>query len=276
MAAHDTIRHSPIAGSWYPGTARELRAALDAYLAAAAPVVPPGALRALIAPHAGYAYSGPTAAHSYRQVQPGAYDTVIIAGPSHFAWVGDFAVSAESAYETPLGAVALDEEWIAALGRLLPVRRVRGDREHAIEIQLPFLQRILGDFRFVPLLMNADTLDVCAALGRAIAEASRGKRILLVASSDMDHMDNHADVVTHDADVRRAVASFDLGAMAAVLLDPAYTVCGRAPILTMAAAAQSLGAARAQMLYHTTSGDVTGRTEPGHYTVGYLSAALTA
>ncbi|MBI5877125.1 MAG: AmmeMemoRadiSam system protein B [Chloroflexi bacterium] len=276
MVAHAAIRHSPIAGTWYPGTARALRATLDEFMLAVPPQTLSGDLRALIAPHAGYAYSGPTAAHSYRQLAGRAYDTVVVAGPSHFAWVGDFAISAESAYETPLGTVPLDTEWIAALERLLPMRRVRGDREHSIEIQLPFLQHMLGDFRFVPLLMNADTLDACAALGRAIADVSRGKRILLVASSDMNHMDNYTDVQQYDANVLRAIETFDLLSMAAVLLDPAYTVCGRAPVLTMAAAAQALGAARAQVLHHTTSGDVTGRTEPGNYTVGYLSAAMVA
>ncbi len=274
MPAHTAIRHSPIAGTWYPGTARALRATLDEFLAQVPPQPLAGTLRALIAPHAGYAYSGPTAAHSYKQIVGQAYDTVIVAGPSHFAWVGDFAVSAEGAYETPLGIVALDEDWIAALDRVLPVRRVRGDREHSVEIQLPFLQHALGAFRFVPIVMSVDDLDACVALGRAIADVSRGRRVLLVASTDLNHLDSYREVQRRDADVIRAIEQFDLAAMAAVLLDPAYTVCGRAPVLTVSAAAQALGATRAQVLHHTNSGDVTGRTDEGQYTVGYLSAAL--
>src|SRR5512143_1072752 len=119
MTAHATIRHSPIAGTWYPGTARALRATLDEF-ASRVPSQPlAGASRALISPHAGYAFSGPTAAHSYQQSAGQSYDPVLGAGPSHFAWVGDFAVSADSAYETPLGTVRLDEAWIEALGKLL-------------------------------------------------------------------------------------------------------------------------------------------------------------
>src|SRR5512143_1410885 len=109
MAAHATIRHSPIAGTWYPGTPRALRATLDDFLSRVPPQPLNGTLHALISPHAGYAFSGPTAAHGYAQIAGQSYDTVIVAGPSHFAWVGDFAVSAESAYETPLGTVPLDE-----------------------------------------------------------------------------------------------------------------------------------------------------------------------
>lgn len=276
MQNETSVRRSPIAGTWYPGEARALRALIDDFFARVPPQPLDGALRALIAPHAGYAYSGPTAAHAYKQVAGQSYRTVVVAGPSHFAWLGDVAVSQESAYETPLGRVPLDREWIAALEARVPLARFRGDREHSVEIQLPFLQAALGDFRLVPILMNADDLPACRALGEALADTARERPALLVASSDLNHMNSYRDVLRRDADVVNAIERFALEPMAEVLLDPALTVCGRAPVLAISAAAQALGATRARVLARTNSGDVTGNTAEGHYTVGYLSAALLA
>ncbi len=269
-----SIRHSPLAGTWYPGTSGVLRRTIEEFLAAVPDQPLQGELYALVAPHAGYQFSGQTAAHSYKHVIGKKFDAVIVVGPSHFAWVGDFAISAESAYETPLGLVPLADELIAELGQQLPVRRVRGDREHSVEIQLPFLQYALGEFPFVPILMSADELTACARLGQALAERMRERNILLVASTDLNHMDSYSAVKRYDAEVIAAIERFDLEAMADVLLDPAHTVCGRAPVLAVSAAAQALGANRVQLLNHTNSGDVTGRRAEGIYTVGYLSAAL--
>jgi AmmeMemoRadiSam system protein B len=280
MFKPQSVRQTVIAGSWYPGTKAGLTHTIDDYLGrvAAEPLVP-GRLIGLICPHAGYAYSGPTAAYAYHQLQGCTANTVVLMGPSHRAWVGDYAVSAEDAYETPLGLVPLDGDFIAALANRVPLARIRRDAEHSLEIQLPFLQRQLADFRLVPIMMSADDPAVARRLAGALADMVRDQpeslgRILLVASSDLHHIENYDQVVRRDQRVVDAVAAYDLEALTGVLMDRHSTVCGRMPILTVLHAGQALGADQARVLYHTNSGDVTGDREPGQYTVGYMAAAL--
>jgi len=132
---------------------------------------------------------------------------------------------------------------------------------------LPFLQVALGAFTFVPVLMNADTLEACVALGQAIAAVMRNRQILLVASSDFNHLNSYYAVRTQDAEVVSALRDFKLAEIAHVLLDDRHTVCGRGAILAASASALALGANHVEVLAQTNSGDVTGRTQEGQYTV---------
>lgn len=273
------IRPSVVAGSWYPGTEESLARAVDDYLAGVDQEPLAGELLALISPHAGYPYSGQAAAYAYRQLEGRAFDTVVVMGPSHRAWVGEYAVSEEDAYATPLGLVPLDTEFIAALAQRLELRRVRRDVEHSLEIQLPFLQRQLAGFDLVPVLMNADepaaALRLAAALAAVIRQrAAEGKRTLLVASSDLHHIPDYEEVVRRDRAVVEAVEAYDLEALTRRLMDPRSSVCGRIPILAVLHAGRELGADATRVLRYTNSGDVTGERTPGQYTVGYMAAAV--
>ncbi len=273
------IRPSVIAGTWYPGTRQGLLKTVDEYLSQVQQPAVPGPLVGLISPHAGYAYSGLTAAHAYHQLQDQCFDTIVLLGPSHRAWVGDYAVSTEDAYETPLGQVPLDREMIAELGARVAWNPIRGDGEHSLEIQLPFLQRQLQDFALVPIIMSADDPAAARRLADALAETirrreERGQRTLLVASSDLHHIEDYDLVRQRDQRVVDAIAAYDLDALTRLLMAPGCTVCGRLPILTVLHAGQALQADATAILHHTTSGDVTGQRQPGHYTVGYLAAAL--
>jgi AmmeMemoRadiSam system protein B len=277
--ASEVIRHSVIAGSWYPGTERGLSAAVDGYLAHVDQPLVPGELIGLVSPHAGYAYSGQTAAYAYHQLQGQRVETVVLMGPSHRAWVGDYAASAEDAYETPLGVIPLDRAFIADLEERVSLVPLRHDAEHSLEIQLPFLQRQLHSFRLVPIMMSADDPAVAQHLASALAEIIRqrsedGERVLLVASSDLHHIENYDQVVRRDQLVVDALAAYDLEALTQVLMDPRCSVCGRMPILTTLYAARALGADAVKVLHHTTSGDITGDRQPGQYTVGYMAAAI--
>jgi len=274
-----TIRRSVIAGSWYPGTESGLARTVDDYLAGVDQSPVSGQLLGLISPHAGYAYSGQTAAYAYHQLQGRQVDSVVLLGPSHRAWVGDYAVSAEDAYETPLGLVPLDHELIAGLQGRVALRPVQRDAEHSLEIQLPFLQRQLGEFRLVPIMMNAEEPSAARRLAAALAETIRERpqgveRTLLVASSDLHHIENYDEVVRRDRPVAEAIAAYDLEALTPLLMAPACSVCGRMPILTVLHAARALGADTVQVLHHTNSGDVTGQRGRGQYTVGYMAAAI--
>ena len=148
------IRRSVIAGSWYPGSEDALVQAVDGYLSAVDQAPVDGELLGLISPHAGYAYSGQTAAYAYAQLEGRAFDTVVLMGPSHRAWVGDYAVNAEDAYQTPLGLVPVHHEFIEALAEDIPLRQIRRDVEHSLEIQLPFLQRAMLDAANPPATEN--------------------------------------------------------------------------------------------------------------------------
>jgi AmmeMemoRadiSam system protein B len=278
FGSQDT-RRSVIAGSWYPGTEKGLVRTVDQYLAQVDQPQVGGELLGLISPHAGYAYSGQTAAYAYHQLQGRQVDIVVVLGPSHRAWVGEYATSAEKAYETPLGTVPLDRGFVGDLGERVSLRRVQGDAEHSLEIQLPFLQRQLGEFRLVPIMMSADDPAVAQRLAAALVEvigqrADEGKRTLLVASSDLHHIENYDEVVRRDQPVVDAVDDYDLERLTSLLMAPGCSVCGRMPILAVLHAARGLGADAVRVLHHTNSGDVTGQRRAGQYTVGYMAAAV--
>jgi AmmeMemoRadiSam system protein B len=272
-------RRSVIAGSWYPGSEKGLMHAVHDYLARVEQPPVAGELVGLASPHAGYAYSGQTAAYAYHQLKGQEVNTVVLMGPSHRAWVGDYATSTEQAYETPLGPVAVDGALVEDLAGRVSLRRVQDDREHSLEIQLPFLQHQLGTFRLVPIMMSAEDPSAALRLAAALAEvvlekAGKGERVLLVASSDLHHIENYDEVVRRDRAVVEAVAAYDLERLTKLLMAPGCSVCGRMPILTMLHAARTLGADAVEVLHHTNSGEVTGQKWPGQYTVGYMAAAV--
>ena len=273
------VRHATKDGMWYPGTSHGLTRTLDGYFANVEEPLLEGELLGLISPHAGYSYSGQTAAHAYHQLQGRQVDTVVLIGPSHFDWVGGHAASAEDAYETPLGQVPVDQGFIDELAGIVNLPRIRGDREYSLELQLPFLQRQLGSFDLVPILSQFDDPAVARALAAALALVSRrradeGKRMLLVASSDLHHIENYDEVVRRDRQVVAALAAYDLDRLTALFTARGCSVCGRMPILTVMHTARVLGASAAQILHHTNSGDVSGIRGRGQYTVGYVAAAL--
>lgn len=274
-----SVRRSVIAGTWYPGTAPALRRALDGYFARVDGPPIPGRLLGLISPHAGYDYSGQTAAHGYRHLRGRSFLTVAVLAPSHRAWFDACAVSAEDAYQTPLGCVPVDHDLADALSARIPVQRIRGDAEHAVEIQLPFLQSVLGDLRLLPLLLSTDDSSLPQRLAQALCEVaglppwSQGG-LLLIASSDLHHISDYAEVVRRDRRVVDALAAYDIEALTPLLMACDCSVCGRIPILTVLRACRTLGASAVQLLHQTNSGDVTGQRRTGEYTVGYVSAAI--
>lgn len=269
-----SVRQSPIAGTWYPGDAFTLRATIRRLLDEATPPTPPTTPLGFIVPHAGLAYSGPTAAHAYKLLEGRAVKRVFILGPSHFAYVGDAATTAELAWETPLGTVPLALDALSALAEHFPLNATRGDREHSIEMQIPFLQVVLGHFELVPLMLSAHTVGACRRLANALVRVFNPATDVILASSDLSHLNDYRLVEERDAEFVQALEAFDLERVAELALDPETTVCGRFPILTVLFVAEALGATRLTVLHQTHSGRVTGMLVPGQYTVGYLAAAI--
>ncbi len=278
------IRASSIAGTWYPGSRRELEKTIDHLLSnvEASPNID-GELVALIAPHAGYSYSGQTAACSYHQLRDRKFDTVVLIGPSHYADFGPFAVTQKKFYATPLGEIELDQEFISALDSKISLNRIEYDREHSLEIQLPFLQRALGKFKLVPIMMSrpfyivgSQAREYCNQLASALAELQTDRRILFVASSDLSHLEDYDSVKKFDARFAKLVEQFNVDALAQYMVESGECrACGDAPIISIMLTAQNLGADRARVLRLTNSGDVTGTRTPGQYTVGYMAAAIS-
>ena len=274
------VRRAAVAGSWYPGTASAVAAEVDSYLEAARAAPPPGRLVALVSPHAGLRYSGPVAAYGYgllRDVGGGPGLTVVLVGPSHRAAFEGVAAHAHGAWETPLGRAAIDEEVSQALLDADPVvfddPGVHRD-EHSLEMQMPFLQRLLPGLRIVPALMGSQSREEVDALAGALAKALAGRPALLVASSDLSHY-QPADVASRlDADVVREVGGYDPDGLMARLESHHNVACGGGPVVAVMKAARALGAEKATVLKYGHSGDV-GERDRSHV-VGYLSAALTA
>ena len=269
------VRRSVIAGTWYPDRPEELQKTINGFLDNVEHQTATDALVGLIAPHAGYTYSGQVAAYAYKQLQHSApFDLIVIISPLHRIPFGRFVVTSAAAYETPLGQVRLDDETVEALAEKVQIDRVDRDGEHSLEIQLPFLQVALGDFRLLPVMIGESSLEAGQELGIALAEVLRDKKSLLVASTDLHHIPDYDKVVRRDKIVMDAIATFDIARIKEVLSPWDCSVCGRIPVYAMLTAARALGANRVKILHHTTSGDVTGDRRPGQYTVGYMAAAV--
>lgn len=192
-------RPAAVAGLFYPADAAVLRDSVDQLLDGA---IPPGAgpPRALVVPHAGYLYSGPTAADAYAQLRPFAqgYQRVVLLGPAHRVFVQGIAVPSVTHFATPLGKVALDRHQLDGL-RAFPQVRVSDEahrEEHSLEVQLPFLQRVLGDFELVPLLVGRCPPTALAAVIDALWD---GPETLFVLSSDLSHFHDYASAERIDA-----------------------------------------------------------------------------
>jgi len=276
MRAMRDVRPPAVAGSWYPASRARLADAVDAHLAAAA--APPSSRpRAIVAPHAGLPYSGPVAAHAYRAAGPHAYTAAVLVGPSHFVGFDGVSIWPRGAWETPLGAVPVAERLAAAIAAEAPEVNeypAAHAREHALEMQLPFLARLLPGVPIVPLVMGHQSRETATALGeglvRAIA-AQPEERVLLVASSDLSHYEDAAAAARLDAVVLRYVEALDAdGLMAALEREPRHA-CGGGPMVSVLHAAVRLGCARARVLRYADSGDVSGDKSS---VVGYMAAAI--
>jgi MEMO1 family protein len=183
--------------------------------------------------------------------------------------------SAASWYETPLGRIPVARDLIDALRAEAEITDVESENEHSIEIQLPFLQTVLKDFRLLPLMIGNRDVKNVEGIARALEKTLHGRNALLVASTDMHHLNSAEEVRRRDARVTRILETFDLPEIRCVLSPSACTVCGKVPVSIVMDVAKRFGANRFETLYLSNSRDeFKGRYE-GEYTVGYLSAVMT-
>jgi AmmeMemoRadiSam system protein B len=270
--AMNALRKSVIAGSWYPGTPSILRRDIENYFDLVPDLELEGEVVGLIAPHAGYTYSGQVAANVYKLIRGEKYDAVIVVGPSHRVAFHGVSILSKGGYETPLGIVPVAEELaekIKILSKTVVEIPEAHFQEHSVEIQLPFLQIALGDFSFIPLVMGDQNAKTCRELAQAIYKASLGKKILIVGSSDLSHFYNYNVAKKLDAVVLRHLKDGDAVGLLANLENGAAEACGGGPMVVVMLVAYMMNANKAHLLKYVNSGDVTGDKSS---VVGYAAA----
>lgn len=268
------VREPAVAGAFYPGTEEALRDAVSSMLDTVEQVPVKGRVVALISPHAGYMYSGQVAAHAYNLVRGKGFDAVVVVAPSHHAYFGGSSIYTEGPYRTPLGLIKVDGDLAQAImdsDESIKFNRQAHTREHSLEVQLPFLQIAVGDFKLVPIVMGDQSLETCKRLAHAIVSGSKGKNILLVASTDLSHFHPYDEAVRLDRIVIKHIEQYDYEGLADDLAKRKCEACGGGPTITVMIAAQELGASKALILKYANSGDVTGDKSG---VVGYVAAAL--
>jgi MEMO1 family protein len=267
-------RRSIIAGSWYPGNPDVLREDIEEYLKAASTGDIQGEILGVVAPHAGYVYSGGVAAYAYKPIRGKRYDTVIVISPSHRMAFPGASIYRRGGYETPLGIVPVDAEMSDFLinnSTIISDVPAAHIHEHALEIQLPFLQTVLGPFLLVPIIMGSQDRRTCESLAKSITEAAGDQRVLIVGSSDLSHFHDYRRAVSIDQTVLQHLDKMDAVGLLNDLKTGRGEACGGGPAAVTMMAAGMRGATEAKVLKYANSGDVTGDRDR---VVGYAAAVF--
>jgi len=262
------VRPSPIAGTWYEGNAKTLARAVDEYLNGAQLPALDGEVVGIIAPHAGHRYSGDVAGYAFATVRGLHPDLVAVISPFHNLANYPLLTTAHEAYGTPLGNIEVDKSALAELSSQLdiPITPIVADKEHSLEIELPFLQRALigrGDsasrpYKLLPVMIRAQEVDVAKRLGLALANVLKDKKSLLIASTDLSHFYDQTTAKMLDAEMLKRFESFDPESIFEAEHTGKAFACGYAAVAAVLWASRELGANKVQILHHATSGDVTG------------------
>lgn len=250
------MRTPAVSGQFYPRSKNDLEREISRCFAG----IPPGEKAALgaVVPHAGYIYSGNTAAYVYSSLPKA--DTYVLLGPNHTGYGSPVSVSSET-WSTPLGEVSPDREFIKALPkRIIDMDESAHMHEHSIEVQLPFLQHRFRDFSIVPICMGMQDEETALEVGTEVALAARkvNKKVVIIASSDFTHYKPDKIARENDAYYIRSILDMDIPDFYRRLQERNASVCGYGAIAAMLTATKNLGAKKASLLKYSTSGDTTG------------------
>ena len=280
----DTVRFPAVAGTFYPDSPEVLSAQVGKFIDDAESRETDGELIGLIAPHAGYVYSGHVAGYAYKQLLGHSFDTVVLIGLSHRHPIGTAAIYARGAFRTPLGDIPIDEDLASEMmrlnGDLLDLPPAHAE-EHSLEVQLPFLQHLLSDFRIVPILLQDDSPENVIPLSRTITEAIGDRSCLLIGSTDLCHYPTYQEARRSDQVVIEAINHFDPDYLREQMDEymqrhPTQNfhcmMCSTGAIYTTMRVAKALGGNRIETLKAANSGDVSigGRDQ----VVGYMAAGI--
>ncbi len=255
------VREPAVAGYFYPEDKNELLKILEKFADKKSAKHP---CKAAISPHAGYVYSGETAGLTFSKIA--IPETVILLGPNHTGYGEPYSVTADDIWRTPLGETEIDKPLAKAFvekSRYLEEDSIAHMREHSLEVQLPFLQFFRKDVRIVPIVLSGYVDDPAwSEIGETIAgvilEQRRNNSVLVVASSDMTHYEEHRVAEEKDHYAIEAILSLDADLLAERIYEKDISMCGYGPIITTIIAAKELGAKEAELVNYTTSGKKSG------------------
>ena len=261
IALAKSLKEPNVSGGFYPASKEKLMAMVDAFLEKAKPGAVNGKIVALISPHAGYPYSGQVAAFGYRALKYENFDTVIIMGPSHHMYLDGFSIYPKGSFITPLGEIDIDEELakkIMSKSKRISFIPQAFEREHSLEVQLPFLQRILFDFKIVPIITGNLNYKDCQILAEAITSSlNNKKKVLLLASSDFSHYHSYGQAVAMDMMAIKEVEKIQPRYVFDEIKKGTIEMCGAQAVITTMLACQQMGAEGAKLLKYANSGDIT-------------------
>lgn len=270
----EEVKEPNVAGQFYPLNPKELSQMIDGFLNAA-PAEKISDIIALISPHAGYQFSGGVAAYGYKAIMGRNYKTVVILAPSHYAGFPGMALWPGEKFRTPLGDISVDTQLANRLNaedarvRFMPEVFAK---EHSLEVQLPFLQKVLNNFQIVPIVMGQPSYQDCKAFADILAKVIGSRTdVLVVASSDLSHFHSRIEAESIDRQTINYVTNFDAAGLWKNSSSDDPRMCGLVPVVSALLYAQYRGDNNIKILQYANSGDVTGDTSR---VVGYLSAII--
>jgi AmmeMemoRadiSam system protein B len=259
-------RKPAVSDMFYAGTVGELREQIEwCYKHELGPGTIPQVnsiglrqLVAMVVPHAGYYYSGPVAAHAYKELaEDGIFDTAVILGPNHTGYGGPVSVWAEGHWTTPLGDVEVDKKLAQRLlGDVIKTDETAHVHEHSIEVQLPWLQYLYGKLRIVPIVMLAQDVETARVVGESIGKA--GGNLVVIASSDLTHYEPHSVAMEKDSSIIEAIVALDEEELYERYERLRCTMCGYGPVAAAMVASKQMNGNKASLLKYATSGDTSG------------------
>ncbi len=279
--SNGNVRKAAVAGAFYPNDPAALSKMLAEFFNAAVKKPIAGRPVALIAPHAGYKYSGKTAADGYKQLLGEQYETVIVIAPSHTVFFQGVSVFDGDAYATPLGQIPINKKLAYKIGSISPSVYMSNKGhtggaaggEHSLEVQLPFLQQVLGEFQLVAIVMGEQEESTCRALGEVLVTALTNKNCLIVASTDLSHFYDQKEANRLDKNIQTAIEEYNSSKLLNVLSSGKGEACGGGPVAAALFASKRLGGDKVHITGYSTSGESTGDFSE---VVGYLSAIVTS
>jgi AmmeMemoRadiSam system protein B len=273
------IRRPAVSGMFYAGTARELEEQIEwCYKHELGPGAIPQVnskgrreIVAIVVPHAGYYYSGPVAAHAYKELaDDGIFDTAVILGPNHTGYGYPVSLWTGASWSTPLGEVGINKKLAQRLlGDVIKADETAHIHEHSIEVQLPWLQHLYKKVKIVPITMMAQDIETAQTVGKTIAQA--GDNLIIIASSDFTHYEPYSVAVEKDSSVIEAIVALDEEELYERCESLNCTMCGYGPVASAIVAAKEMKAQKASLLKYATSGDTSGDFSR---VVGYSSIVI--
>jgi MEMO1 family protein len=268
-------RKPVVAGSFYPSRPEELKRDIDGYLSKAEKKKLDGVVLGLVSPHAGYVYSGAVAAYSYKQLIGSGVELVVVLAPSHRARFDGASVIDSGIFETPLGQVEIDE----SIGRALlnesgfSFIKEAHSAEHSLEVQVPFIQRVLDDFKIVPIVIGSYDIYSCKVIANGLYNCIKNdkRKLAVIISTDLSHYHPYDSAVKIDRVYIDALKTVDEEKLDNVIALNKAEACGHGPVLSGLMLCKKLGAGKVEILHYANSGDSAGDK---HEVVGYVSAAI--